>query len=351
MAESRRLLPRRPLVGRGRLGVHLAGLLVLALLPPLLTAIGEPFYVVLATRMLILALAAVSLDLILGYGGMVSFGHAAFVGVGAYVAGILAHHAFMGEPLMLFGLAVAGQNEALIVWPLAMLGAGLAAALIGVLSLRTGGVHFIMITLAFAQMLYFLLISLEAYGGDDGLTLWGRNTLAGADVLGDDTLFYYLCLGLLTAVLLGLRRLVDSRFGLVLQGARQNERRMRALGVPVTRYRLAAFTLAGALAGLAGALSVNQAEFVSPDLLHWTRSGELLVVVILGGMGTLIGPVLGALAFMGLEEVLAGITEHWRLILGPVLVLVVLYARAGLHGWLIGKRPVGRTGHDGEGRP
>lgn len=345
------MLPRRPLVGRVRLGVHLAGLLVLALLPPLLTAIGEPFYVVLATRMLILALAAVSLDLILGYGGMVSFGHAAFVGVGAYVAGILAHHAFMGEPLMLFGLAVAGQNEALIVWPLAMLGAGLAAALIGVLSLRTGGVHFIMITLAFAQMLYFLLISLEAYGGDDGLTLWGRNTLGGADVLGDNVLFYYLCLGLLTVVLLGLRRLVDSRFGLVLQGARQNERRMRALGVPVTRYRLAAFTLAGALAGLAGALSVNQAEFVSPDLLHWTRSGELLVVVILGGMGTLIGPVLGALAFMGLEEVLAGITEHWRLILGPVLVLVVLYARAGLHGWLIGKRPVGRTGDDGEGRP
>ncbi|SDD99142.1 branched-chain amino acid ABC transporter permease [Rhodospira trueperi] len=334
---------RRPLSVRARLGVHLAGLLVLALLPPLLTLIGEPFYVTLATRMLILALAAVSLDLILGYGGMVSFGHAAFVGVGGYVTGILAHHAFMGEPLALFGLAVPGMNEALVVWPLAMAVSALAALVIGVLSLRTGGVHFIMITLAFAQMLYFLMVSLEAYGGDDGLMLWGRNTLAGADVLGNRTLFYYLCLGLLAAVLLALRRLVDSRFGLVLQGARQNERRMRALGFPVTRYRLAAFTLAGAIAGLAGALSVNHAEFASPTLLHWTHSGELLVIVILGGMGTLVGPVLGALAFVGLEEALSGLMEHWRVVFGPLLILVVLFARSGLHGWLIGRRPMGRT--------
>ncbi|MBB4287165.1 branched-chain amino acid ABC transporter permease [Roseospira goensis] len=335
------MVERRPLSARPRLIVYAVALLVLALLPPLLTAIGEPFYVILATRMLILALAAVSLDLILGYGGMVSFGHAAFVGVGGYVVGILAHHAFMGEPLVLFGLTLSGSNEALLVWPLAMAVSGLAALVIGALSLRTGGVHFIMITLAFAQMLYFLMVSLEAYGGDDGLLLWGRNTLAGADVLGDRTLFYYLCLGLLTVVLLALRRLVDSRFGLVLQGARQNERRMRALGVPVTRYRLAAFTLAGALAGLSGALAVNHAEFASPTLLHWTHSGELLVIVILGGMGTLVGPVLGALAFVGLEDLLAGITEHWRVVFGPALVLVVLYARAGLHGLLLGKRPPG----------
>jgi branched-chain amino acid transport system permease protein len=332
MAERITLSPRT------RLGVHLAGLLVLALLPPLLTLIGEPFYVTLATRVLILALAAVSLDLILGYGGMVSFGHAAFVGVGGYVTGILAHHAFMGEPLVLFGLAVPGMNEALAVWPLAMAISALVALVIGVLSLRTGGIHFIMITLAFAQMLYYLLVSLQAYGGDDGLTLWGRNTVAGTDVLTDRDTFYYVCLGALTLTLLGLRRLVDSRFGLVLQGARQNERRMRALGVPVTRYRLAAFTLAGAIAGLAGVLSVNQAEFASPTLLHWTHSGELLVIVILGGMGTLIGPVLGAFVLMGLEEVLAGITEHWRVILGPILILVVLYARSGLHGWIIGPR-------------
>jgi len=334
------------LSGRTRLTVHLVGLLVLALLPPLLGLIGEPFYVTLATRVLILALAAVSLDLILGYGGMVSFGHAAFVGVGGYVTGILAHHAFMGEPLGLFGLAVPGMTEALVVWPLAMAVSALAALFIGVLSLRTGGIHFIMITLAFAQMLYFLLVSLEAYGGDDGLTLWGRNTVAGADILGDRETFYYVCLGLLTVVLLAFRRLVDSRFGLVLQGARQNERRMRALGVPVTRYRLAAFTLAGAVAGLSGVLSVNQAEFVSPTLLHWTHSGELLVMVILGGMGTLIGPVLGAVVLMGLEEILAGVTEHWRVILGPVLILVVLYARAGVHGVLIGPRR-----RDGEGAP
>ena len=231
-----------------------------------------------------------------------------------------------------------GTVCAVIQWPLAMVTAGLFALVIGALSLRTQGIYFVMITLAFAQMLFYFFDSLEAYGGDDGLSLWSRNDLAGLD-LGDDTTFYYVCLGSLAMFMLICQRLVNSRFGMVIRGCAQNERRMRALGFPTYRYKLLCFAIAGAGAGLAGALIANQTEYVSPALLHWTRSGEFLVMVILGGMGSIYGALAGAVALLGLEETLTGVTEHWALFLGPVLILVVLFARAGVFGFLAGEEP------------
>ncbi|MBI2241794.1 MAG: branched-chain amino acid ABC transporter permease [Magnetospirillum gryphiswaldense] len=313
----------------------LASLLVLALvLPPLLGALGQGFYVGFAARVLIMALAALALDLAMGLGGMVSFGHAAFLGIGAYVVGIGSWHVFDGSALW-FGSA--GSENALIVWPLAMLVSGLAALGIGAISLRTSGVHFIMITLAFAQMLFYLAGGLKTYGGDDGITLYNRSELLGLK-LSDPFTFYYLCLGILAVVLAGLLRLRASRFGMVLRGVRDNERRMRALGFPTYRYKLAAFVISGMVCGLAGALLANASEFASPALMSWQKSGELLVMVVLGGMGSLVGPVLGAVALMALEEGLADLTQHWQVILGPLLLLLALSARRGLWGLLRGRR-------------
>lgn len=312
----------------------LAVLLLAALaLPPLLGALGQGFYVGFAARVLIMALAALALDLVMGLGGMVSFGHAAFLGIGAYVVGIGSWHVFDGSALP-FGLP--GSENALVVWPLAMLFSGLAALGIGAISLRTSGVHFIMITLAFAQMVFYLAGGLKTYGGDDGITLYNRSELLGLK-LSDPTTFYYLCLGLLVVVLAVLLRLRTSRFGMVLRGLRDNERRMRALGFPTYRYKLAAFVLSGMICGLAGALLANASEFASPALMSWQKSGELLVMVVLGGMGSLVGPVLGAVALMALEEGLADLTQHWQVILGPLLLVLALSARRGLWGLLRGR--------------
>jgi len=305
------------------------------MLPVVAAVVDEPYLVTLFSRILIYALAAVSLDLMLGFGGMVSLGHAAFFGIGAYVVCILSFHAFDGTPLLSWPVAFGGQQNALVVWPLAVLLAAAAAAVIGALSLRTSGMHFIMITLAFAQMLYYFFVSLEAYGGDDGLSLFARNTIPGVD-LGSDRQFYYLCLAALAAFLFFAWRLVHSRFGMVIRGCRENERRMKSLGFATYRYRLVCFIIAGAGAGLAGALIANQTEYVSPGLMHWTRSGEILVMVLLGGMGTLWGPVLGAASLLLMEEVLSIYTAHWMVFLGPFLVLVVLFAKRGIYGWIAG---------------
>ena len=308
----------------------LAAVLAAALALPFATELaGLSYLTSVASRILIFALAAASLNLILGYGGMVSFGHAAFFGAGAYVVGILSHHATLGDPLMTWPVTVGGTENALIAWPLAMLAAGLLALPIGALSLRTSGLYFIMITLAFAQMLYFFAVSLETYGGDDGLSLRSRSALGPLD-LGDDRQFYFLVLAILVLALFLKERLVNARFGRVLRGIRENERRMAALGYPVYRYKLAAFVIAGAFGGLAGALIANHTEFVSPSFMDWPRSGEFLVIVVLGGMGSLFGPVLGAIAFLLLEEVLSDLTRHWMIVLGPLLVLVVLFGKRGL---------------------
>lgn len=316
--------------------VNFLGLAALLALPPLATLGGDPFLISVGARILIYALAALGLDLIVGYGGMVSFGHAAFFGMGAYTLGILAHHQSEGSAIPFLPFAWDGSNALLVQLPLAMLVAGLFAVVIGAFSLRTRGIFFIMITLAFAQMLYHFMVSLPTYGGGDGLSLWSRSELLGLDLY-NDTTFYYVCLVLFLIVLLVLRRVVDSRFGMVLRACKQNEARLATLGVPTVRYRLAAFVIAGAVAGLAGGLAANSLEFVGPSLLHWTRSGDFLVMVILGGIGTLYGALAGAAGFLFLEETLSGLTEHWMLILGPALIFVVLFAHRGIYGWLAGR--------------
>jgi branched-chain amino acid transport system permease protein len=290
-------------------------LLVLMLLPVLLQTAGQAFYIGVASRILIFALAATSLNLILGFGGMVSFGHAAFVGVGAYAAGILMHSGF---------------NSAWLVLLVAFVMAGCFAGLIGAISIRTQGVYFIMITLAFAQMLYYLMVSLKTYGGDDGLSLSGRFDLGWALDLSQDASFYWLVLALAVGVFLLVHRMLNSRFGHALQAIRENEARMVAIGFPVFGYKLIAFTLAGAMAGLAGALLANQTGFVSPSMMQWSESGVLMVMVILGGVGHLYGGLVGAMVFLVLEEALSTYTIHWQFGLGAVLLAVVLLAPNGL---------------------
>ncbi len=312
--------------------VLLATLAFLLVLPLLAEAAGERFYISLATRILIFGLAAASLDLVLGFGGMVSFGHAAFVGIGAYVVGVMFFHQFEGSTL--FGLP--GSVNAFLVWPLAVLASALAAFVIGAICLRTKGIGFIMITLAFAQMFYFLFVSMRRYGGDDGIALWTRSEFGGLIDIEDNTSFYYLVLAILLAFLGFCHRLLNARFGMVIRGVKENERRMQALGFPTYRYKLAAFTLAGAGGGLAGALLANATTYAGPAFMTWDRSGEIIVMVVLGGMGTLFGPVFGAAALLLMEEVLADITEHWQIVLGPILLLVVLFARRGLYGLIQG---------------
>ena len=309
-------------------------LAALAALPLVATATGQDFYVGQFRRIMIFAIAAISLDLILGYGGMVSLGHAAFVGIGAYVVGVLHWHA--DRELLLFGF-IAGTTSPFVTFPMAMAIAGLLAALVGLVSLRTTGLYFIMITLAFAQMLYFLFVSWRfvdgerEYGGDDGLRFPATLEPFGVDLAGDVP-FYYLVFAILALVLWLGRRVTESRFGLLLGGCRENERRMRALGFPTFRYKLAAFALAGAIAGLAGALMALHESYISPAIMHWTRSGDLIVMVVMGGMGTLVGPAAGATLFVLMEKLLPDWTEHWMLIFGPMVILIVLLARRGLLG-------------------
>jgi len=302
---------------------------VLAIFPLTMQAMDSLFYVSLASRILIYAIAATSLNLVLGYGGMVSFGHAAFFGAGAFVVGIL---------------AVEGVRSAWIAWPVAMAVAALAALVIGALSLRTRGVYFIMITLAFAQMMYYIFVSLKTYGGDDGLSMPARSTLGMGANLRNDLAWYYLVLAILAAVLYGLHRLTRSRFGRVIDAIRENEARAEAIGFPVFRYKLACFVIAGAVGGLAGALIANQSNYVSPSLLHWIQSGTLMIMVILGGVGTLWGGLIGAAVLLGLEHLIAdyrigwlaalapNYQDHAGLAVGAVLLAIVLVAPEGIAG-------------------
>ena len=303
--------------------LSLATLALFAIVPPLTIIFDQPFYMDLIARIMIFAIAAVSLDLILGHGGMVSFGHAAYMGIGAYAVGVLSYY---------------GIDNGFLQIPLALGAAALIGLVFGALSLRTSGVYFIMITLAFAQMLYFLAISLEEFGGDDGMSSM-RSEFSGLIDMYDTVQFYYLIFTILVLVLFGLHRLVLSRFGMVIRASRSNEKRMHAVGFPTFRYKLAAFTIASTICGLAGVLFANLNEFVSPDVMHWTHSGEIMIMVIMGGMGTLIGPVLGATAFLLLEEYLPewmemAVTnggEHWAIVMGPILIAIVLFGRGGIH--------------------
>ncbi|MCC8431307.1 branched-chain amino acid ABC transporter permease [Reyranella aquatilis] len=304
-------------------------LLVLAALPLLTQAFDQRYLLSIGTRIIIWSIAAVSLNMILGYGGMVSFGHAMFFGIGGYAVGILSAH---------------GVSSGWIQWPVALLAATAWAALIGLLSLRTRGLYFIMITLAFAQLVYYVGSGLEAYGGDDGLNI-SRSRFPGLIDLRDKASFYWLCFALLCASLWFCSRYANSRFGLVIRGAKSNELRMTALGFPVFRYRLAAFTIAGALGGLSGILLANEGAYISPAMMSWMKSGDLIVIIVLGGMGTLFGPLYGTIAFFVLEEALPpvlnlvhkGWGEYWMIVFGPLLVLIALYARGGIDS-LLGRR-------------
>jgi branched-chain amino acid transport system permease protein len=301
-------------------------LALLLMLPALVTAFKVPSVVGLGTQVLIYAIAAMSLNLVLGYGGMVTFGHAAFFGLGGYAVGILYQH--FSEHSAFLGL-VPGSDSLVVALAVAMLVSGCVAVIIGSLSLRTSGVPFIMITLAFAQMLFFLFVSLKAYGGDDGLMMRRRDVAAFFNAR-DDINYYYICLGLAACWFMLMARIVRSRFGFVLSGLRQNERRMAAIGIAPYHYRLVAFVIAGMGAGLAGALMANYLRFVSPDMMHWTKSGELMMMVILGGAGTVTGPLLGAAAMVCLETFLAAQTENWQLYLGFILLAIVMLKRGGL---------------------
>ena len=299
--------------------VGLLLLLALLLLPLYVELTGSRFLLTLFTRIVILALAAVSLNLLLGYGGMMSFGHAAYLGIGGYAVGILAFE---------------GITSGFVQWPVALLVSAFFAFVIGALSLRTRGIYFIMITLAFAQMAYYIVAGLARYGGDDGLTIQKRSQFIAPINLSNKVQFYYICLALLCAAIYLVWRIVNSRFGMAIQGARSNDMRMRAIGFPTYRYQLICFVIAGTLCGLAGALLANHTDFVSPAMMYWTRSGDLIIMVVLGGMGSTFGPLFGAVALLVLEEVLSGITEYWQIILGPLLLLVVLFARGGIDGLL-----------------
>ena len=296
---------------------------LLAFVPVLATFGPRSFILAISTRILILALAAMSLDLLIGYGAMISFGHAAFLGLGAYSVAILSSH---------------GINDAFVQLGCALGVSFVFALLTGAISLRTRGVYFIMITLAFGQMLFFLGTSLAAYGGDDGLTLAQRSLFFGAPILKNDTTLYYVAFAILLGAYLLLRAIVASRFGRVLRGIRDNPIRMQAIGFAPFRYQLTAYVIAGMIAGVAGFLLANQSDFVSPAYATWQRSGELIFVIVLGGLGSLHGAIIGAIAFSLLAEMLSHYTEHWAMIFGPILILVVLFVHGGLTGFLGGRK-------------
>ena len=325
-----------------RFVIMVLGLVGLAVLPIVAGAADDVFMISFMAKMMIFAIAAASLDLILGYGGMISFGHAAYIGLGAYAVAVSAR--YFGDlcgdldedQACAYGFLVSGYFQ----FAVAVVGSALVALVIGAISLRTTGLYFIMITLAFTQMLFFLGISLEPFGGDDGMTVDERSNFAlftlGDDLIyeGDGATLYYFCLGALLLTLVLLRRFVNSRFGMAIRGSYSNPVRMAALGYPVYRYRLTAFVIAGAICGVAGALFANHQEFLTPEYMMWIRSGEIMIMVIMGGMGTIFGPVFGALAFLSIEEFLQDLVgrDYWMIVFGPMLVLLVLFAKRGLFG-------------------
>lgn len=302
------------------------GLALLALVPLITHLTGDTFWLSVFTRLTIMSIAAVSLNLVLGYGGLVSFGHAAFIGIGAYAVGIPVHHSINGD------FDSIASTSGLFHIALAVGVAALYALITGAISLRTRGVHFIMITMAFGQMMFFAIVSIETYGGDDGLTIYERSSLPPIN-LDNALVLYMLCYVSLLVALYIVHRIVHSRFGMVIRAAKGNEERIRALGFNAYAYRLLAYVISGAMCGYAGALLGNFTTFISPEMMDWTRSGELMFMVILGGAGSLFGPVIGASVFLLLEEILSRFTLYWHLPFGLMLILAVLFLRGGISGF------------------
>ena len=314
-----------------------AGLTFLLVLVPFWAwSTGQAYILTLCTKVAILALAGVGLNIALGLGGLVSFGHAAFFGIGGYAMGILASHAQVFDPIMEWPLLINGTKSMPVIWIVAMVASALAALMIGALSLRTSGVYFIMITLAFAQMLYYFTIGWPAYGGEDGLSIYVRNSFPGLNTL-VPVQFLILSYGVLGLALLFSARLARSSFGLTLTAARQNADRVETVGLAPFRLRLVAFVISGAITGLAGAMFADLNRFISPTMFSWHMSGEIMIFVILGGVGRLYGPVVGAALFLLLEHKLGGVSDYWQIYLGALLLGVVLFARGGLIGTLAGR--------------
>jgi len=310
------------MLSRLKIWILMVSFLLLAALPFFAEAIDEPFYVDLMARVMIFSIAAMSLDFILGYGAMISFGHALYLGLGAYAVGVLAFYEVTN-----------GWTQLIV----CVLGTAFISMVLGLISLRTNGIYFIMITFALAQMFYFLGISLEAFGGDDGLPIDSRSEFFEAFDLNETWNMYYLILGTLTVTAVVLWKAINSRFGMVVRGSHSNDDRMKAIGFPTLKYRLVAFMIAGVVCGLAGFLLGNLTEFLTPEYMHWFRSGELMIMVMVGGMGTLFGPLFGAFAYIMLEDLLSNFTEYWQFYFGPLLILLVLFAKRGLWGMLPGK--------------
>jgi len=305
-----------------KLSILIGSFLVLAALPFIAEAVDEPFYIDLMARVMIFSIAAMSLDFILGYGAMISFGHALYIGLGTYAVGILAFYEVTNGWLQLL---------------VCIVGTAFISFILGLISLRTSGIYFIMITFALAQMFYFLGISLEEFGGDDGLPINDRSVFFEGLDMYDPWTMYYLILGTLTVTTFALWRIINSRFGMVVRGSHSNDDRMQAIGFPTFKYRLAAFVIAGVVCGIAGFLLGNLTEFLTPEYMHWFRSGELMIMVMVGGMGTLFGPLYGAFAYIMMEDFLSQFTEYWQFYFGPLLILLVLFAKQGLWGMLPGK--------------
>lgn len=309
---------------RWRMTVPVVLALTLALIPSLSSVLGEPFYIRLAFRIIIFATAATALNIVLGYGGMICLMHAGLFGLGAYGVGILAFHVSNGDQFL--GI-FPGTAELLLAVPVSVLIVCAAAALMGWVSLRTSGTYFIMITLGFNQMLFFLFVGLELYGGEDGLQILAPLTVAGFDA-SNQTALYYLCLGLLVLTIAFVQGLSNSRFGLVLRATAQNPHRVMALGIPTLRYRLVSFVISGAIVGLAGAMWLIDQRFVSPADMNWVRSGDLVVMCVLGGLNRAYGPLIGATAFILLEYFLSELTIHWQLPFGFIVILIAMTSRS-----------------------
>ena len=296
----------------------------------------EPFLITLTTRAVVFAIAGVGLNLALGFGGLVSFGHAAFFGIGGYAMGVLAYHAQTYTPMMEWPFVIEGTKSMPVIWLVSVIVSGLVALALGALSLRTTGVYFIMITLAFAQMFFFFAISWPAYGGEDGLSIYVRNEFPGLNTM-DPIQFFAVCYVILVIVVVLVSMIAKSSFGLALSAARQNEERVQSVGQVPYRLYLIAFTISGAITGLAGALFADLNRFVSPTMFSWQTSGEIMVFVILGGVGRVFGPVAGAVLFILLEHLLGDVSDYWHIYLGAILLGVVLFARGGLYGLFAGR--------------
>ncbi len=284
--------------------------------------VGDPFYVELVIHLMILGIFAMSLDLLMGYTGLVSFGHAAFFGISGYLLALMTP-----------------ESGGLSIWlalPVCLAGTAVAALVVGWFSVRTSGIYFIMITLAFAQMAFFFFVEHQDFGGTDGLFVADKPFVGfgGWQLLDlrDEHSFYFFTLGLLVVTYLLLAMILRAPFGQVIRGIRANEARTRALGYPTQRYKLISFVIAGTFAGLAGFLEAAHTEYVSPSHLGWHESGLVLMYVILGGMGTLYGPVLGAFVMGLLHDQFQDLTEHFNLVMGFFVIAVVLFLPDGVAG-------------------